>query len=262
MKLHLNSNTPIVIGVVHLAPLMGSPKFAGDPKVVIKSAVDDAKALFDGGVDAIIVENFGDQPFFRDRCPDLSYASFLRCVSEVQRVVSIPIGVNFLRNAGEQAMAAALALEAAFIRVNVLVGARVTDQGLIEGRAAEILRLRQYHNPSVKVFADIAVKHSAPLGDRPLVEEAREALGRGGADGIIISGSGTGAAADLNELAELRSAGIGPVLIGSGVNISNIDEYLKVSDGVIVGTSVKKDGDISAPVDVSRVKTIVDRCRG
>ena len=72
-----------IIGMVHLKALPGSPNFAGDLSDVERIAIADASTLLAGGVDAILVENFGDVPFQKkgrccDDCGDDSNRSFHR----------------------------------------------------------------------------------------------------------------------------------------------------------------------------------------
>src|SRR5688500_10743558 len=131
-----------VFGMVHLLPLPGAPLWGGSMDELIEAATRDAKAIFEGGCDGVVVENFGDRPFFPTRVPPETVAAMARVVAEVGRAVTLQIGVNVLRNDAHSALAIASATGAAFIRVNVHTGAMVTDQGIIEGTAAETLRLR------------------------------------------------------------------------------------------------------------------------
>ncbi|MFB6198470.1 MAG: BtpA/SgcQ family protein, partial [Halobacteriaceae archaeon] len=173
------------------------------------------------------------------------------------------LGINVLRNDGPAAMAVAQAVQAAFIRVNVHTGARVADQGILEGRAHETLRLREQLDADVNVLADVDVKHSAPLAtDEYEAEALAENAERGLADGIIVSGRRTGtptALGDVRDAVERRDA-LGletPIFVGSGVTRDTVGDLLQVADGVIVGTALKRDGDVANPVDVNRVTELV-----
>jgi hypothetical protein len=179
----------------------------------------------------------------------------------VRRAVDLPLGINVLRNDGQSAMAVAMAAGAQFIRVNVLCGARVTDQGVINGIAHDLLRDRLILGAkSVAILADVDVKHSAPLAARPLAEEVADTAERGLADGLIVSGTGTGKATDPRHVqAAKQAAPSTPLFIGSGVDLNTIGQYLGHADGFIVGTAVKKDGRLENPVDVDRVKELLRR---
>jgi membrane complex biogenesis BtpA family protein len=246
-----------VIGMVHLLPLPGAPIYAGSLDEVIARALDDASALTAGGADAIAIENFGDRPFRKNRVDPETIAAMTRVVSEVARAVKVPFGVNVLRNDALAALAIAAATGAAFIRVNVHVGAMVTDQGVIEGEADETLRRRAIVAPAVSIFADHEVKHAAPLGPSDPLQTAKDLRLRGLADALIISGRETGAPADPARIELLRSAMDDvPFLIGSGLTAENAGLFPE-ADGVIVGTSVKTGGDVDAPVDERRVARLV-----
>jgi membrane complex biogenesis BtpA family protein len=242
--------------MVHLRPLPGAPLFAGSFDSVIERALGDARAIAAGGADGLIVENFGDRPFFRNRVPAETVAAMTRVVVEIAREIDLPIGVNVLRNDAGSALAVAAATDAAFIRVNVHTGAVLADQGVLEGEAADTLRLRATLAPAVAIFADHRVKHSVPLAEVDPVQAAKDLRLRGLADAIIISGIETGAAADRATLESLREAVDAPLLIGSGVTAANAAGYAD-ADGVIVGTAIKRGGNVDATVDRARLEKLV-----
>ncbi len=238
--------------MVHLKALPGAPLYGGSIDAVIEAALRDARALAAGGCDGIGVENFGDRPFYATRVPAETIAAMTRVVAEIAREVRIPIGVNVLRNDAHAALAVAAATGAAFIRINVHTGVMVTDQGLIEGEAAETLRVRAHIAPEVLIFADHLVKHAKPLGD----PSAKDLRARGLADAIIITGSGTGVAADPQQLAKLRAEVDAPIIAGSGIDESNASQFA-AADAAIVGTSLKRGGDVDAEVDRERVERVL-----
>jgi membrane complex biogenesis BtpA family protein len=255
---------PLLIGVVHLQALPGAPGFGGRMGAVTNAAVADARALCGAGFDAVLVENFGDAPFHKDQVPPETIAAMATVLGAVREAVpaSLALGVNVLRNDARAALAVAAAAELAFIRVNVLSGAAVTDQGVVEGRAADVLRDRQRLAPRVAILADVRVKHAAPLAPRPIEDEVHDLVTRGGADAVIVSGRRTGQATDRAELAAVRAAaGETPVLLGSGTTPGNIGGYLSGADGAIVGSSLKIGGDVRAAVDPTRAQAYVQAAR-
>lgn len=247
-----------LIGVVHLLPLPGSPGYAGDFGRVLAQAEADAAALEAGGVRALIVENFGDRPFFKDRVPAETVASMARCALAVQRAApKARLGINVLRNDARAALGLAAALGADFIRINVHVGAMLTDQGLIEGQAAETLRERARLAPGVELWCDVHVKHAVPLGGEDLIDAARNTAERGLADALILSGRATGSPPDPRDVARVRAACPGVrLLLGSGLGTQNAAELLQHADGAIVGTALKQGGRVERPVDVERVRAL------
>jgi membrane complex biogenesis BtpA family protein len=252
------SSRPI-IGVVHLLPLPGSPRWEGSIQKVLEHAVGDAKALAAGGVNGIIVENFGDAPMRKDSVGPETVSAMTLAAEAVNRVIGgIPLGINVLRNDARAALAIACVTGARFIRVNVHTGAMVADEGIIEGRADETLRLRRLLGADVKIFADVLVKHAVPLGRQDLWHAARTARERGLADALIVAGPMTGEATSAGDVATVKDAvRDAPVLVGSGVDETNIEEMLSIADGAIVGTSLKRDGKVYNPVDPARVKRLV-----
>jgi len=262
----LDLRRPYLIAVLHLPPTPGSPLYRGRPEAVVESAVRDARAALEGGCDALLVENFGDRPFHKDRVPPETVAAMALCLHEVARVAgAVPVGVNVLRNDARAALALCAATPAAFLRINVHSGVAVTDQGLVEGRAADTLRERARLAPAALILADVHVKHGSPLGGRPIDETARDTLGRGLADAVIVSGVATGAAAERNDLARVREAiGAGQLIVGSGVTRDNAAELLQLADGAIVGTWIKEGGRLENAIDAGRVRQlreVADRLR-
>ena len=254
---------PILLGVVHLRPLPGSPGYQGSMAEIVDAAQRDAEALLTGGMSGYVVENFGDAPFFGEQVPPETIAAMARVLGALPRSDGL-MGVNVLRNDARAAMGLASAFELDFIRINVHVGAALTDQGLIQGRAADTLRVRSALRSEVAILADVDVKHASPLGPpRALRELSEETVGRGLADGLIVSGTGTGAPTALDDLRAVKAACPEvPVFIGSGLTIERAQSSLALVDGAIVGTALKIDGQVNAPVDVDRVRALVQAsCR-
>jgi len=235
--------------MVHLGPLPGSPAFDGDLDSVIEAAVADAERIAVAGFDGLMVENFGDAPFFADDAPKVTIASLTTAVNAVYEASRLPIGVNVLRNDGLGALAVAASTPASFIRVNVLSGTMYTDQGPIIGNAAEIARMRAAVCPNVEIMADVFVKHATPPAGLSLVDATNDLIERAAADAVVVSGVGTGAPADRDDLATVAALSHLPVYLGSGVDAANASAMLSVAHGAIVGTSIKVGGKASNPVD-------------
>ena len=263
VDLHQIFKTPNpIIGVVHLLPLPTSPRWGGSLKAVIDRAEQEMTALASGGVDGIIIENFFDAPFTKDRVDPAVVSAMTLIVQRLMNLVTLPIGINVLRNDAQSAIAIATCVRAHFIRVNVLTGVMATDQGLIEGQAHQLLRYRRELGSDVKIFADVLVKHARPLGSPNLTTAVQETIQRGLADGVILSGWATGSPPPLEDL-ELASAAANgtPVFIGSGANWENISTLMQAADGVIVSSSLKRRGRIEQPIDPIRVSQFVEAAR-
>ncbi len=255
-------NLPRLVGMVHLDALPGAPRFEGDLSAVIASALDDASRLAEAGFGALMVENFGDAPFYSDRVPPETVAAMTRVVAEITTRLDLPVGVNVLRNDAEAALAVAAATGADMIRVNVLSGIMYTDQGPVVGRAADVARTRARLAPEVRILADVFVKHAVPPPGLTVADAARDTWARGGADALVVSGAGTGAAVDPDRVRTVRSAvPDAPLLLGSGVTPDTITELGGVVDGAIVGSWSKVGGCVDNPVDPVRAAELVAAAR-
>lgn len=257
-----HSARPLLIGVVHLQPLPGAPRFAGSLRRGIDFALADARAYERGGAHALFIENFGDVPFTKTSVAPETIAAMTAAGCAVRAAVTLPIGFNVLRNDAPAALALCAACGGSFVRVNVHSGAMLTDQGIIEGDAYHTLRYRESVAPGTEIFADVHVKHAVPLGEWTLEDAAHDTLERGLADALIVSGVGTGQAADLADVERVRRAcPKAKLLLGSGVNAANVKSYLRFADGVIVGSSLKRAGKLTHPVDSRRVAALVRALR-
>lgn len=249
-----------LIGMVHSRPLPGSPLYEpGSLESVYEYGVEEALRLAEGGVDGLLVENAGDHPYAK---PDDIGPETPSCIAvltrQIRSATDLPIGVNIVANAAEASLAAAVASGACFVRVNQWVNAYVANEGLIEGAAPRALRYRRMlGETSVKVFADVHVKHGshAIVADRPLEEQARDAAFFD-ADVLIATGHRTGDSTQLEELLAIRDATNLPVIVGSGLTVDNVDETLPYCDGAIVGSALKEGANWLDPVDVAKVEEL------
>ncbi|MEZ4241897.1 MAG: BtpA/SgcQ family protein [Myxococcota bacterium] len=248
---------PTLVGVVHLLPLPGAPRPSPGLPAVLERAAADARALAAGGADAIIVENLGDAPFARTDVGPATVAMMTRAADAVRQAApGCELGINVLRNDALAAVGIAAAVGAGFVRINVHVGAMVTDQGVVEGDARATLLERNRLGAPVRIVADVLVKHAAPLGAWSLVDAARDTAERGGADVLVVTGSGTGRPTDPADLRAVQQAVPGvPVWVGSGLVPAEVPRFAPLQ-GAIVGTWLHRDADLAAPVDPERVRAV------
>lgn len=251
-----------LIGMVHLLPLPGAPRWGRSMDQVVEQALTDARRLVEGGLDGVLVENFLDAPFYGSAVPPETVAAMARVVASVSEAVDVPVGVNVLRNDARGALGIAVATGATFIRVNVHTGTMWTDQGPIQGHAADTLRTRAALASDIAILADVLVKHATPPVGLTLEDAAADTWTRGLADGLIVSGSGTGASTDLDQVRRLRVAVPGaPVLVGSGVREETVRDVLAVADGAVVGTALTRENRAGSGVDPARVLALVEAAR-
>jgi uncharacterized protein len=249
-----------IVGVIHLPPLPGSARgpSARDMHRVLESVRRDVAVWASGGANALIVENFGDVPFRKGVVGPETIAAMTLAVSLASAESGLPVGVNVLRNDVEAAVAIAAHAGGHFVRANVYAGAAVTDQGLIEGRADSVQALIRRLDAPISVWADVDVKHAAPLASRPIGELAEDAVVRGLAEAVIVSGAGTGQPTNAADLRTVRAAVPGtPIYVGSGATAMTLPSLLEFADGAIIGTAAKFDGIVENPVDPDRVRVLV-----
>ncbi len=256
-----------LVGMVHLPPLPGSPRWpalAGGRALdaALASAERDARALVEGGVDGLLVENYGDAPFVPGRVPPVTVAAMAAIARALVERFDLPIGVNVLRNDARAALAVATASGARFIRVNVLAGTAAAGEGILRGMAHALLRERRALDARVAIWADLRVKHATPIAPRALDVEARELVDRAGADVVILSGAATGASPDAGFLEAVRRAiPASPCVLGSGLTAENAVALFPLVDGAIVGSDLKVDGVAANRVDPARVRALVTAVR-
>lgn len=252
-----------IVGMIHLPALPGAPRSELGMDALVDWALAEAEKLERAGLDACIVENVGDVPLFRGPVPPATTAAMAVVVREVRRATSMGVGVNILRNGCEEALAVAHSCGADFIRCNVVVGAYVTDQGIIQGCAAELARLRRALGSSALVFGDVHVKHAHPLFDVPIEHAAQDLAERGGVDAVIVSGPRSPIPPTWDRLEAVLGAVELPVLIGSGIGLENVREFYERADGILLGEPDFKVGRVwGGDTDEAAYAEAVRRCRG
>ncbi len=252
-----------VIGMIHLQALPGTPQYAGSVNQIIRKALDEARIYQQAGIDALMIENMHDVPYTKnDVGHEISTLTGLIAYL-TKKETGLPLGIQILAGANKAALAAAYTAGADFIRAEGFVFGHLADEGYIDSQAAELLRYRKYIGAEhIAIFTDIKKKHSshALTADLDIVEMAHAAdffL----SDGLIVTGMHTGDTADINELKKVKQATDLPVLIGSGVNLNNVADYLAVADGLIIGSYFKKDGYWANDVDGDKVKALMKKVR-
>lgn len=265
IRAHTGAAIPRLIGVIHLPPLAGSPRSLEEseaPALALQKAgilaVREAKLLAQAGFEGIVLENFGDTPFHKTHVPPETIASLAVIAAAVRESVSIPIGINVLRNDASAALAIAAVTGCDLIRVNVLTGVAATDQGIIEGDAAKLIRERQRLGASsIGILADVHVKHARSLSSDDIGIAVEEVALRSMADAVIVTGATTGRSVEMESLrraSEVARAHDIPVLIGSGARRDNLAALLQYAQGIIVGSDLRRDGKAGAPLDPKRVR--------
>lgn len=251
-----------LIGNIHCLPLPGTPKYANESiSEIIERAVQDAENYAKGGMDGLLVENHGDIPFLPPHEIGQEIIAAMSVIAKaVSEQVGLPFGINLLANSAIGALAIAKATGARFIRVNQWVNAYVSNEGLLEGESARALRYRKSIGAEdVAIFADVHVKHGAHaiVADRSVDELARD-VEFYEADIAIATGNRTGDSVPDEEISSIRRGTQLPVIAGSGVTVGNVQHILSLTNGAIVGSSLKREGVWWNEVALDRVQALVD----
>ena len=249
-----------VFGMIHLAPLPGAPRYSGRMADVLERALHDARALQAAGVDALVIENFNDEPCFTETTEPETVAAMTLAAKTVGEATGLPLGINVLRNSWKAAMGIAAVAGARFVRINILTDVLITDQGLINSSAAQLLRYRRMlAADDVLIFADINSKHAVPVARRPLEVMAHDMVERGGADALLVSGHSSADPPRLEDIQILRTAiPSTPLIIGSGMSLETVS-MLDHVDATIFGFGAKPH--LKAPVDPEMAMAFMDAVR-
>jgi len=249
-----------ILAMVHTGPSPSAPGYRS-LECAVERAVAEAKLYAELGVDGIVIENMHDFPCVHEREQGPEVATFMTRVAVCvkRQVGQLPVGIQVLFQANKTALAVALAAQCDFIRAEGWTYAHVSDKGVAEACAGQVLRYRRAIGADhIPVFADLKKKHAAHswTADVPIDEMARMMeLHR--ADGIVVTGESTGVEPDMDELRVVREATGLPLLIGSGITAENLEEFALLADGFIVGSAFKENGLWDAPVCERRVRTLV-----
>lgn len=251
-----------VIGMVHCLPLPGTPNYCGDITKITKQAIQDAITLEKSGIDAIIVENMGDDPFAVEL--DIAQSTALAVISTlVKQNINISVGIDAAMNDYKSAISIAQAMGGDFVRIPVFVDTvEYYGCGIISPCARGVMYYRkQIGAENIKIFADIQVKHTHMVLPNITIEDSASAAQNCGADALIVTGSKLGVETPIEMIQRVKKIVKIPVIAGSGVSTANIKEQLTIADGAIVGSSLKKDGIITNPVSYNLTKALMDALR-
>lgn len=246
--------------MIAVLPLPGSPLYNGDDQSVIDQALADLDHYKNAGVDSIILENDHDLPYIQPPLDEKAIALMTTISKEARKRFDGPIGIQMLEAANITSLEIAAEAGFDYIRVEAFVFAHVGGSGIINGSAGKIMRRRKELNAEhIKVFADVKKKHGShsltiDLDIKDEIMQAELFL----ADGVIVTSQFTGIHPDKNDLIKAKSATKLPVLIGSGMNLNNIADYLPLADGFIVGSYFRKDGKFLEKLEPERLHRFME----
>lgn len=249
--------------MVHVGALPGTPRNIMKMSAIISEALRETLILTEGGVDAVMIENMHDRPYLKRNAGPEIVAAMTAVAYEMRQAFKIPLGIQILAGANKEALAVTLAAGFDFIRAEGFVFGHLADEGWMNSDAGELLRYRkQIGAEHIKIFTDIKKKHSSHFisSDISIAETAKAAeffL----SDGVIVTGAATGKKASVDEVKMTKKSVEIPVIIGSGIDVENIQEYWDFADAFIVGSSLKKEGNWENEVDRYRVEKLMQKIK-
>jgi len=252
-----------LIGMIHVPALPGTPAYKGNIQNIITKVKEEAKIYSDCGVDAIAIENMHDTPYLNKIVGPEIVAMMARAAEAVKTNSNLPAGIQILAGANKEAFAVALASELQFIRAEGFVFTHIADEGIMNSDAGELLRYRKIMGAEdIQIFTDIKKKHSShSITSDVSIEEIAKAAHFFRSDGVIITGTQTGAAADLNEICKVKKSVKIPVIVGSGITDENVEKFSENSDALIVGSYFKKEGYWQNQLDPFRIRQLVKKIK-
>ncbi|MEP0963595.1 MAG: BtpA/SgcQ family protein [Roseobacter sp.] len=248
-----------VIAMVHLGALPGAPLF--DPAFdLLGAARADLHALQDAGFDAVMFGNENDRPYEFD-VDTASTATMAYVIGQLKSEISVPFGVNMLWDP-MSSIALGAATGAGFVR-EIFTGSYASDMGPWTPDAGKAMRYRDRLGRSdMALLYNVSAEFAHSLDQRPLPDRARSAVFSSIPDAVLVSGQITGEAATLTDLEAVKA--VLPdiaVMANTGVKHETVADVLSISDGCIVGSSLKVDGNTWNPVDPVRARDFMDQVR-
>ena len=248
--------------MVHFPALPGSPLY--DEKkglhFIYQSVEKDLINLQKAGVDAVMFGNENDRPYeLKVNSATLSTMSYM--IGKLSEKISIPFGVNVLWDP-MSTIALAVSTNAKFVR-EIFTGTYASDMGMWSPNAGKAVRYRNsLGGKDIQMYYNISAEFAYSLDRRTVAERAESTVFSSIPDAILVSGQITGQSAKLEEIKEVsKIIPNTPVLANTGVNLQNVEQILRITDGVIIGSSLKINGDTWKNVDLNRAKKFMTKVR-
>lgn len=249
-----------VIGMCHLQALPGDPNFDQDAGMegVIEAARADLNALQTGGVDGVMFSNEFSLPYLTE-VPAATTAAMARVIGELYDEIQVVLGVDVLWDPIATVDLAA-AVGASFAR-EIFTGVYASDFGLWNTDYGSVARHRRMLNvENLRLLFNIVPEAAVYLAERDVVSIAKSTVFNTHPDALCVSGLTAGAKTSTQTLGRVKEAvPTTPVFANTGVRLSNVEEQLAAADGAVIGTAFKQDGVFENPVDVDRVRAMMDK---
>ena len=222
-------------------PIFGMIHLAGNDKC-LTIANEEMLILEQEGVDGCIIENYhgslDDVKKVLERIKDLN--------------TKMKIGINILPNEYQIALELSDKHKLDFIQLDAVAGKYM-------GHTFDVEDYMKFKNKftNIAVLGGVFPKYYIPVAGSDLKTDLEDGMKR--AEAIVVTGAGTGKETPLDKIKSFREIiGNHPLIIGAGLNASNVEEQLKIADGAIVGSCFKRHGVTTNPIDRELVKEFMD----
>ena len=238
--MELNNRYNQVFGKI---PILGMIHLAGQNPT--KRALEELALFEEEGIDGAIIENYHG-----------SVEDVIATLWETQkRKRKLVIGVNILPNEFDQSLLLARKYGVDFVQMDYVSG--IYWSGQLD---FEHYRQVKQENPEIIVLGGVWPKYYHPIKGSDLEADLRVGVQR--AEAIVVTGAGTGQETPFDKIRRFREIiGEHSLVIGAGLTPDNAYEQLCISNGAIVGTSLKLDDDTYNPVDRQRIKDFMSVVR-
>lgn len=207
-------------------------------------ALHEAEIMLEEGVDGIVVENYHG-----------SIDDVKRALAQLQEYKGI-LGINILPNNYDLALQLAQEFKASFIQLDYVAGQYSNSKFINEANYFEA----KNKYPDIAVLGGVWPKYYQPVKTSVLKDDIELAIKR--AEAIVVTGEGTGKQTPIEKIQEFKTLlGDHPLIIGAGLNSSNVGEQLKYANGAIVGSCFKKYGITTQKIERSLVKEFMDEVK-
>ncbi len=232
-------NKKIVIGLVHLKPLPGTPYYEeGGFEESMEKALADVQALSGGGADGCLIQTVDRVYPAGDEADYARVAAISLITHEVKKAVGADfiIGVQLMWNGITPSLAVAKVCGAAFTRCTALIGTTASPFGLVEANPHKVQQYRrQIGAQDVAMIAEIEGYHAKWLGGEvPLTYKVQMAK-MAGADAVEVMHADE--EANNRMVYDIKKAFPSmPVVLGGKTNLENVSRRMKNADAVLVGS--------------------------
>ena len=252
-----------VLGMVHLAPLPGTPFYKeGSFEETRSTAVESARALEEGGADGCLVQTVDRVYGVKDESDPARTTAMALIVRGITEATSedFQVGVQLMRNAVKASLAVAKVAGGTFVRAGALVGMTLTANGMVEANPLDVMEYRvRIGARDIRVIADIDSMHFKWFGDAKPTGEVAKAAAAAGADAVSVGDPGE--TRTLEMIASVRRAAPGlPIILAGYTSHENAARLLTAADGAFVGTCLERGG-WGGRIDVERVRAYMDIVR-